>query len=224
MAPRTGVIFDIDGTLVDTTYLHTAAWRRAFLDHGLDVLTVDIHRRIGMGSGLLLEELTGAKRDDLKDAWRKHFEALKPEIRALPGAPELLRTVADSGAAVVLASSSEEEDVADLLDALGVHDVLDVVTSSGDVDEAKPDPEVFEVAMARAGLDADHAIVVGDTVWDIEAAARCGLSCVGVLTGGISEGELRQAGAVAVYRTPRDLLDDLADGPLAPFLGSTTPQ
>lgn len=224
MAPRTGVIFDIDGTLVDTTYLHTAAWRRAFLDHGLDVLTVDIHRRIGMGAGQLLKELTGAEGDQLKGSWRAHFEAMKPEIRALPGAPELLRAVADSGAAVVLASSSEEEDVGDLLDALGVHDVLDVVTSSGDVDQAKPDPEVFEVAMSKAGLDVGRAIVVGDTVWDIEAAARCGLSCVGVLTGGISEAELREAGAVAVYRTPRHLLDGLADGPLAPFLGSTTPQ
>ncbi|HVF75830.1 MAG TPA: HAD family hydrolase [Acidimicrobiales bacterium] len=224
MAPRSGVIFDIDGTLVDTTYLHTAAWRRAFLDHDLDVSTVDIHRRIGMGSGLLLEELTGERRDDLKDSWRKHFEAMKPEIRAFPGAPELLRAVADSGAAVVLASSSEEEDVGDLLDALGVDDVLDVVTSSGDVDEAKPDPEVFEVAMGKAGLDAEHAVVVGDAVWDVEAAKRCGLPCVGVLTGGISEAELREAGAVAVYRTPRDLLDDLEDGPLAPFLGSTTPR
>jgi len=223
MAPRTGVIFDIDGTLVDPTYLHTAAWRRAFLDHGLDILTADIHRHIGMGSGLLLERLAGTTRDDLKDAWRKHFEALKPEIRALPGAPDLLRAVAESGAAVVLASSSEEDDVEDLLDALDVGDIVDVVTSSGDVEEAKPDPEVFEVAMAKAGLEAGRAIVVGDTVWDVEAAARCGLPCVGVLTGGISDGELRQAGAVAVYRGARDLLDDLRAGPLGPFLGATTP-
>ena len=126
----------------------------------------------------------------------------------------------------MLASSSEEDDVADLLDVLDVGDTVDVVTSSGDVEEAKPDPEVFEIAMAKAGLDADHAVVVGDTVWDVEAAARCGLSCVGVLCGGIGEGELRAAGAVAVYATPRDLLDDLRAGPLAPFLGAgaTTPR
>ena len=218
MASRPGVVFDIDGTLVDTNYLHTLAWRRAFVEHGIEANTADIHRHIGMGSSLLLERLAGGPRDDLKDAWRRHFDVLKPEIRALPGAAELVRTVAASGAAAVLASSSEEADLRALLDALQVDDVLDGVTSSGDVEEAKPEPEVFQVAMAKAGLDRERTVVVGDTVWDVEAAARCGLPCVCVLTGGIGTAELEAAGAIAVYESAAELLEALPSSPLARVL------
>lgn len=218
MTARPGVVFDIDGTLVDTNYLHTLAWRRAFLEHGVDVPAAAIHRHIGMGSSLLLERLAGGARDDVKEAWRRHFDVLKPEIRALPGAAELVRAVAASGAAAVLASSSEEADVRALLDALQVDDVLAGVTSAGDVDEAKPEPEVFEVAMAKADLDRHRTVVVGDTVWDVEAASRCGLPCVCVLTGGIGAAELEAAGAVAVYESAAELVERLPSSPLARVL------
>ena len=220
MSLRPGVVFDIDGTLVDTNYLHIDAWRRAFLEHDVHVTTAEVHRHIGMGSGLFLERLVGEAREDLKEAWQRHFERLKPEIRALPGAAELVRAVASTGTAAVLASSSEKGDVRALLDALGVDDVLSGVTSAGDVEEAKPEPEVFEVAMDKAGLDRERTVVVGDTVWDVEAASRCGLSCVGVLTGGISAAELRAAGAVAVYPTATVLLREIRTSPLSRVLSS----
>ncbi|HEX9970043.1 MAG TPA: HAD family hydrolase [Acidimicrobiales bacterium] len=219
MSLRPGVVFDIDGTLVDTNYLHIDAWRRAFLEHGIAVTSADVHRHIGMGSSLFLERLVGGPRDDVKEAWRRHFDRLKPEIRPLPGAVELVRAVAASGAAAVLASSSEQDDVQALLDALGVEDVLDGVTSAGDVEEAKPEPEVFQVAMAKAGLDRERTVVVGDTVWDVEAAERAGLPCVCVRTGGIGGAELEAAGAIAVYDSAATLLRDIRSSPLARVLG-----
>jgi HAD superfamily hydrolase (TIGR01549 family) len=209
-----GVLFDIDGTLVDTNYLHTLAWRRAFLDAGLDVPSSRIHRMIGAGSDVLLRELVGEERTDVKAAWRRHFDALKTEIRALPGAADLLRAVAGRGLLVTLASSSEPDDLEALLGALDCDDVISVVTSAGDVDAAKPSPEVFEEALGQAELSAAEAIVVGDTVWDIEAARRAGLDCICVLTGGSCRADLLAAGATQVYSGAASLLAHLADTPL----------
>ncbi|HET9444333.1 MAG TPA: HAD family hydrolase [Acidimicrobiales bacterium] len=217
-APRSGspaVLFDIDGTLVDTNFLHALAWRRAFLDAGLDVPTAWVHRRIGMGASTLIQELVGHDRPDVKDNWRRHFERLKPEVRALPGAADLLRAVASRGVKVVLASSSEEEDLEALLQAIAADDVVDCVTSAGDVEEAKPSPEVFTTALAKAGCGPERALVLGDTVWDVKAAGAAGLACVGVLTGGVSAAELADAGAVAVYDDARALVAALDDSPLA---------
>jgi beta-phosphoglucomutase-like phosphatase (HAD superfamily) len=163
----TAVLFDIDGTLTDTNYLHTLAWRRAFLDAGLDVPSSRIHRMIGAAGEVLLRELAGEEREDIKDGWRRHFAELKPEIRALPGAADLLGAVAARGPKVVLATSSEEDDVDDLRAALGADAVVDAVTTAGDVDQAKPDPEVFARALGSVGVDAPRAIVVGDTGWDV---------------------------------------------------------
>ena len=214
------VLFDIDGTLVDTNYLHTLAWRRAFLDCGIDMPSARIHRMIGAGSPVLLRELIGEERDDVKDRWRHHFDQLKPEIKALPGARDLLRTVAGRGAAVVLASSSEEKDVDALLQAIDAEDALTGVTSSGDVDEAKPDPGVFQVALEVAKTSAADAVVVGDTIWDVEAARRAGLETVCFLTGGVSRAELEEAGGIAVYEGAADLLDQLDQSPLARLLSA----
>jgi HAD superfamily hydrolase (TIGR01549 family) len=214
----TAVLFDIDGTLVDTNYLHSVAWRRAFVDCGIDMPTARVHRMIGAGGPVLLRELVGEEREDVKDRWREHFDRLKPEIRAFPGAADLLRAVASRGAKVVLASSSEEKDVEALLEAIGADDALSGVTSSGDVDEAKPDPEVFQTALETAGSAADDAVVVGDTVWDIEAARRAGLQTVCLLTGGISRCELEAAGALAVYEDAATLLAELDSSPLARLL------
>ncbi|HLF39961.1 MAG TPA: HAD family hydrolase [Acidimicrobiia bacterium] len=212
------VLFDIDGTLLDTNYLHALAWRRTFAEHGLEIPTSSVHRRIGMASDRLMEELVGRERDDLKETRTRHFEALKPEIRAFPKAAELLAEVARRGATVVLASSAQEDDLKAMMEALGAGDTVEAVTSSGDVDEAKPSPEVFQVAMDQAGSAPGWAIAVGDTVWDVKAAERAGIGCVCVLTGGISRLELEAAGALAVYEDVAELLDRLDHSPLATLL------
>jgi HAD superfamily hydrolase (TIGR01509 family) len=213
-ADQPAVVFDIDGTLVDTNYLHAIAWRRAFLECGHDVPAAWVHHRIGMGSGQLLRELIGDDDDAVKDAWRRHFDELKPEVRALPGAAALLRAVAAAGARVLLGSSTEAQDLDVLLDAVDAVDVIEVVTSSGDVDEAKPAPDVFTTTLEEAGVSADRAIVVGDTIWDVKAATAAGLDTVGVLTGGIDRRALEAEGAVAVYRDAEELTAQLQESPI----------
>jgi HAD superfamily hydrolase (TIGR01509 family) len=214
-ARPTAVLFDIDGTLTDTNYLHVLAWRRAFLDAGEDIASARIHRMIGAGGGVLLRELVGEERDEIKDGWSRHFDVLKPEIRAFPGAADLLRAVATKGPKVVLATSSEPEDVEALRAAIDADDAIHAVTSAGDVEEAKPSPEVFDAALEEAGVTAADALVVGDTKWDCEAAAKAGLRTVGLLCGGISRAELEAAGAIAIYDDPADLLARLDESPLA---------
>ena len=205
------VLFDIDGTLCDTNYLHVLAWRRAFLDAGLDVAAADIHRRIGMGSGQLMADLVGEAHDDVKRGWRHHFDELKPEIRAFPRASELLVTLAGRGTTVVLASSSEQDDVEALVEAIDAGDAVAQVISAGDVDEAKPSPEVFQVAMRAVDADPLTTLAVGDTVWDVVSSRAAGVGCIAVCSGGIAAAELAEAGAVAVYRDVADLLDHLDD-------------
>lgn len=205
---RRAVLFDIDGTLTDTNYLHVRAWRQAFVDAGLDEVTSwRIHRMIGAASDVLLSELIGDEREDVKEAWRRHFDALKPEIRPFPRSADLLRAVADREVTVVLATSAEPDDVDALVTAIGAGDAVSAVTSAGDVDRAKPSPEVFEAALAAAGCDAAEAIVVGDSVWDVQAADKAGLATVAVRCGGTGDDALRAAGAIALYDDPAALLD-----------------
>lgn len=209
------VLFDIDGTLTDTNYLHVRAWRLAFTAYGEDVASARIHRMIGAGSGVLMRELVGEERPDIKERWSQEFDRLKGEIAPFPGAADLLRAVASLGLGVVLATSSQPDDTDALVEALDAGDAVDAVTSAGDVEEAKPSPEVFEAALEKAGCGPEDALVVGDTVWDVEAAGRCGLRCVTLLSGGISRGELEKAGAIAVYDDPAHLLAELDRSPLA---------
>jgi HAD superfamily hydrolase (TIGR01509 family) len=213
------VLFDIDGTLADTNYLHVLAWWRAFREAGEDVAAARIHRMIGAGSGVLLRELIGDERDDVKDGWRRHYDRLKPEVSAIPGAADLLREVSRRGAAVVLATSSPEEDLDRLLEVLGADGAIAATTSAGDVDEAKPEPDLLDVALDKVGVAAADAIMVGDSVWDVEAAKRAGLRCIGVLTGGFSAAELEEAGAVAVYDDVRQLHQRLDASTIGALLG-----
>jgi HAD superfamily hydrolase (TIGR01549 family) len=215
---RPVVLFDIDGTLVDTNYLHAVAWRRAFRETGHDVPTAWVHQRVGMGAPQLLDELIGEEDEQVKDAWRRHFDELKGEVHALPGAVSLLRAVAAAGARVVLASSTEEQDLDVLLRALDADDVIEEVTSSADVDQAKPSPEVFQTALEKAGARPDRAIVVGDTVWDVRAAKAAGLDCICLLTGGIHRLALEAEGAIAVYRNPEELTERLEESPIGALL------
>jgi len=213
--PGRAVLFDIDGTLVDTNYLHVLAWRRVFLERGeAEVTSARIHRLVGMGTDELLETLFGRPRPELKPERARHFDALKPEIRAFPRTGDLLRAVHDRGIRVVLATSAEKSDLEALLEAIDADDAIDAVTSAGEVEHAKPDPDLFCVALEAAGTAPEATVVVGDTVWDVKAAARAGLPCVTVTSGGISRAELEAAGAVAVYDDVSALLDDLDRSPL----------
>jgi HAD superfamily hydrolase (TIGR01509 family) len=212
--PVRAVLFDVDGTLIDSNYLHVVAWSRAFAQAGRAVPAARIHRLIGMSGTRLMETLLGAPDDDVADEWRRQFERMKPELRAFDGAADLLRALATGGTQVGLATSSPEEDLEALRQTIDADDAVSFVTSAGDVTEAKPAPDIFAVALERAGVPTAEAIVVGDTVWDVAAAQRCGLPCVGVLTGGISRAELTEAGAVAVYDDVAQLLAGLDGSPL----------
>jgi HAD superfamily hydrolase (TIGR01509 family) len=208
------VLFDVDGTLLDTNYLHVVAWLRAFAAAGISVPAKEIHHRIGMSGDRLVDELAGGPRPDVSERWRQEYDAMKPDIRALPDARALLLELGRRGLRVGLATSSPAEDVDTMRAVLDVDDVLAFTTSAGDVDEAKPAPDIFQTALAEAGVPRSDALVVGDTVWDVVAARRCGLDCVGVLTGGISRAELERAGAIAVYESTSEILTQLDTSPL----------
>jgi HAD superfamily hydrolase (TIGR01509 family) len=213
------VLFDIDGTLVDSNYLHVHAWVRAFQDVDRPVDAWRVHRGIGMGSSLLLEELLGEDAETLGDEAKERHSTYYGELadlqRLLPGARELVTAVADTGARTVLATSAAPNELERLQKVLDLGDVLTGITSDKDVEEAKPEPDLVQAALAIADVAPERAVLIGDTIWDVEAAARAGVRCVGVLTGGVSEAELRDAGAVAVYRDAAAILDDLQDSPLA---------
>ena len=179
-----------------------------------EISSARIHRLVGMGTDQLVETLCGRPRPELKEERAGQFDALKPEIRAFPRAADLLRAVRDRGVRVVLATSAEKSDLEALLAALDADDAIDAVTSAGEVEEAKPAPDVFSVARERAGTSPEATVVVGDTVWDVEAASRAGLRCVAVTSGGTGRAELEEAGAVAVYDDVASLLDGLDDSPL----------
>jgi HAD superfamily hydrolase (TIGR01509 family) len=206
---KRGALFDIDGTLVDTSYLHTVAWWQAFRDAGHEVPMREIHRAIGMGSDKLIPHLIGRDDDDLSTAHAHHYAPYLERLSAFDGAADLLRACSERGLTVVLATSAEQWQLDRLRRAIGADEALDLVTSAGDVEESKPSPDIVRAALEAAGIPAEQAVMVGDTKWDVEAAGRCGVPCVGMLTGGWSEEELRDAGAVEVHAGPRELLERL---------------
>ncbi len=214
--PR-GVLFDIDGTLVDSNYLHVAAWIEAFQSVGRNVPAWKIHRAIGMDSSLMLDELLGDDADELGDrAKNRHGEVYSssaPELRALPGARDLITGLAGRGVRVVLATSAPEDELKLLRDVLDVDDFIHAVTSAEDVDQAKPDPGIVDIARERSGCASDRLIFVGDATWDMKAAGRAGLEAVGVLTGGISADELTGAGAKTVCEGAAEVADWLSRDP-----------
>ncbi len=211
-----GVIFDVDGTLVDTNYLHTVAWARAVHDAGETASMARIHRLIGMGSDELVEELLGRANDEVANGHTGHFERLMGEIRAFPGAKDLLEEVHRRGAKVALATSANTDQLAAMLAALDLPEgAVDHKTNKDQVEQSKPAPDIFRAAMEDSGLTPEQAVVVGDSIWDIRAAANCGLRVVSVLSGGTARQNLEEAGAIAVYEDPADLLAHLDDSPLA---------
>ena len=208
------MILDVDGTLVDTNHFHAVSWWRAFRDVDRIVPMVEIHRLIGMGSSELIEQVLGHPDDRVDDLYSRYYRQLRDDMVALPGAADLLRELHRRGLGVVLATSGKPEDVDAQLDAIDARDAIDEVVSSGDADEAKPAPEIFELALQRGGLDRERSVVVGDTVWDGRAAASAGLTFVGVRSGGICDDDLEKAGAVIVYDDAAALLEHLDDTPV----------
>jgi HAD superfamily hydrolase (TIGR01509 family) len=210
-----GALFDIDGTLLDTNYLHVVAWWRAFRDTGhADVAMSAIHHSIGLSSPELVHRLLGHDDEDTVQAHSDRFEELQPEAHAFPGAGDLVRACAKAGRTPVLATSAKESDLDWMVPMIGADDAVQGVTSSGDVDRSKPDPGIMDISMREHHLDPARTVVVGDTVWDIAAARNAGLACVALMCGGISEAELREAGAVEVYADPADLLGHLEESVL----------
>ncbi|BBX17697.1 HAD family hydrolase [Mycolicibacterium duvalii] len=210
---RPAVLFDVDGTLVDSNYLHVGAWLRAFHDEGIPVAGWRIHRCIGMDGTTLVETLSdGAQSevlDRLKDRHSEYYRQAASVLSPLPGARDLLRRVAERGLQVVLATSAPEDELQMLREVLDCDEVVAEVTSSQDVDIAKPRPDIVQVALDRAGVGAQDAVFIGDAVWDCEAAARAGVASIAVLSGGVSRAELYDAGAMDVFEDAADLLAKL---------------
>ncbi|MEJ2858565.1 MULTISPECIES: HAD family hydrolase [unclassified Saccharothrix] len=211
------LVLDVDGTLVDTNYHHAVAWFRAFRRFDLTVPTWKLHRAIGMGGDKLVAAVAGQHveeehGDGIRKAWEVAFEPMLAEVRPLEGAHRLVSAALEQDFAVVLASSGKRHHVdhyIKLIDAQGV-----VSTSADDVEESKPAPDLIEVALSRVD-SSGRAVVIGDSVWDCDAARRAGLPVVCLRTGGFGEAELREHGASTVYEELDQLRADLTDLPMA---------
>jgi HAD superfamily hydrolase (TIGR01509 family) len=211
-------ILDIDGTLVDTNYHHAVAWFRAFRHFDVTLPLYRIHRHIGMGGDQLVGALAG---DDFARAHGDAVRALEgdlymeliDEVRPLAGARDLLRDLKERGHALVLASSAKQHEVDHYLDLLGARELADGWTTSADVEQTKPQPDLVAAAIEKAG--AGDAVMAGDSTWDCEAAKRAGIATIGVLTGGFSDQELLDAGAACVFERIEDLRRDLDETPLS---------
>jgi HAD superfamily hydrolase (TIGR01509 family) len=211
-------ILDIDGTLVDTNYQHAVAWFRAFKQSGVVVPIWRIHRHVGMGGDHLVKELTSEAfdqehGDEIRNAEKALYMSLIVEVEPMRGARELIEDLKRRGHHVVLASSAKAHEVEHYLDLLDARELADAWTTSADVKATKPDPDLVITAVEKAG--GDTAVMVGDTVWDVEAAKRAGIETIAVLTGGYSEAELRDAGAVCVFESIHELRERLDETPLA---------
>jgi HAD superfamily hydrolase (TIGR01549 family) len=209
---RMAALIDVDGTLVDSTYLHASAWSSAIRACGFDIPTSRAHRLIGMRGERLLEELLG-ERDAARvaeqaiDEHARRFAAVRDRVAPLPHARDLLERLVARDVAVVLVSSAERHEVEYYVALLDAQDLVWASTSAGDSSRSKPDPEPVRIALRRSGCEA--AIVIGDSPWDCLAASAAGLPAATVLTGGFARSELEDAGAEAVYEHLGDLGDDL---------------
>jgi HAD superfamily hydrolase (TIGR01549 family) len=211
-------ILDIDGTLVDTNYHHAVAWYRAFRQAGVTLPIWKIHRHIGMGGDNLVQALTSEafdeeNGDDVRSAEKVLYMELIEECAPMQGSRELIEDLKRRGNAVVLASSAKESEVDYYLDLLDARDLADSWTTSADVEDTKPAPDLVKAALDKSG--SKNAVMVGDTTWDIEAAKRADVPTIAVLTGGFGEAELLEAGAVCVFESIDELRERLDDTPLA---------
>jgi HAD superfamily hydrolase (TIGR01549 family) len=210
-------ILDIDGTLVDTNYHHALAWYRAFRQHGIVLPIWKIHTHIGMGGDQLVASLTSETvdeehGDDIRSAEKALYMALIEEVEPVEEAREFIADLKKLGHTVVLASSAKEDEVEHYLDLLDARGLADAWTTSADVESTKPQPDLVNAALSKAG--GGDAVMVGDTPWDIKAASGASVPTVAVITGGFSRAELEEAGAAAVFESVAELRRGLEDTPL----------
>jgi HAD superfamily hydrolase (TIGR01549 family) len=208
------VVLDVDGTLLDSSYHHTLAWARAFDAAGVAVPLWRIHRHIGMGGDRLVPAVAGhgveeRSGDQIRDHWKDEYDKLIDQTRLFEGARDLLAALRDAGVSVALASSSILEHAEYAFNLLHAEELTDTATTAEDAEESKPHPELVNEALSRVGGGA--ACMVGDSVWDVEAATRAGVPAYGLLAGGYGRAELLEAGAVQVYDDVADLLKHLGD-------------
>jgi HAD superfamily hydrolase (TIGR01549 family) len=216
------VIFDIDGTLIDSVDLHAKAWVEALKHFGHEIAFQDLRSQIGKGGdqilhGLLPPEVIEQRGEEIKDFRADLFRRrYMPQVRAFPGVRELFERIRAVGQRAVLASSGNADEVEQYKEIADIADLIDSDTSSDDAERSKPFPDIFQAALAKLqGLSCDEAVVVGDTPYDAEAARRAQIKSVGVLSGGFTAQALRDAGCIAIYHGPEDLLHRYDNSPLA---------
>jgi HAD superfamily hydrolase (TIGR01509 family) len=215
------VIFDVDGTLIDSVDAHARAWQEAFADYGYTVGFAEVRSQIGKGGDQLMPVFVpAADLERIGDALEQHrgrlFKArYLPTLQPFPGVRALMERILATGAQVALASSAKADEVIQYERLAGIDDLVHHETSSDDAERSKPYPDIFQAALAKLrDVSADQAVVVGDTPWDAEAAGKAGLATIGVLCGGFPEGDLRAAGCRAIYADPADLLARFDTSPL----------
>jgi HAD superfamily hydrolase (TIGR01509 family) len=210
-------ILDVDGTLVDSNYQHAIAWYRALREHDVTVPVWRLHRLIGVGGDQLVKRAAGDEVEDrlgeaIRESEGRLYGELIDEVVPFAGARELIAELRERGHKTVLASSAKEHETEHYIELLDAAELIDDYTTSADVERTKPEPDLVATAMRKAG--ALSAVMVGDSTWDVEAAGRAGLKTIAVLTGGFSEAELRDAGAVDVFESLVDLRERLDSTPL----------
>jgi HAD superfamily hydrolase (TIGR01509 family) len=211
-------LLDVDGTLIDSNYHHTLAWYRAFRQHEIMLPVWRIHRAIGMGGDQLVPALVGEEQDreqgdEIRATRDSLYKELIDEVAPLEGAHDLISDLNERGLMIVLASSSPQDELDHYLELLDARDLADAWTTKDDVEATKPAPDLVRAALAKAGTES--AVMIGDTRWDIEAAAKAGVETICLLTGGWSRQELSDAGAVAVFESVAELRQRLDDFPWA---------
>jgi HAD superfamily hydrolase (TIGR01509 family) len=217
-AKHPGILFDVDGTLVDTNYLHTLAWYRALKDAGEWAPMNAIHRLVGMGGDQLVPELLGHGSPAAEAARTARYAELIGDARPFPGASSLVALAHGGGLTTALATSSPSDELYQLLALLDIGEVLDAQTTADEIESSKPDPEVFVTAMKVASLDPARTLAIGDSIWDVKAARAAGIGCLAVETGGFSQHELSEAGALHVYRDVDEIRRQFFTPPLSQLL------
>ena len=218
----TAVIFDIDGTLIDSVDLHAEAWRVSFARFGKKVTFEEVRRQIGKGGDQLmpvflspkeLEKFGEVLEQFRSDIFKKEF---LPKVKAFPCVRQLFQRIRRDDKRIALASSAKGDELKTYKAMAGIEDLVETETSSDDAARSKPHPDIFQAALAELGdVKPDNVVVVGDTIYDAEAAGKANLRTLGVMCGGWSEEELRRAGCIAVYRDPADLLDGYEASPIS---------
>lgn len=216
-----GIIFDIDGTLVDSVKQHAMAWQKAFARYGHDVDLEAIRLQIGKGGDQLMPVflpagLIEAKGEEIEQVRSEIYKSeFLPQVRAFPGVRPLFERIAKAGLRIALASSAKGEELETYKRMAGISDLIGAETSSDDAERSKPHPDIFKAALSRLDLPSEQVLVVGDSPFDAEAAGKIGLRTIGLLCGGFPADTLKEAGCIALYEDPAALLRDFDHSPLA---------